>query len=272
MRFDASGSRDSSGRILVYRWDWDGRGSFADATAGPRNEHVFRSPGTVRVGLLVLDDHGRQARADLMIIVLAGPRGRRRDVSLSNPAGSVSAVPAAAHAAAGTSVTIKDFSFGPAAITIHVGEAVTWLNRGPSSHTATAGGIFNTGILASGQSASHTFTRPGTFTYFCSIHPFMKASVTVLAAAGSGPPGGSAGSNRPAGAGSAGTSAGSGSPGPAPGQPGPTTPTSTLPNTGANVLAEAVAGLLTMMLGMALWLWMALRGRAGADDSRGGAQ
>ena len=268
MRFDASGSRDPSGRILVYRWDWEGRGSYASATAGPRNAHVFRSPGTVRVGLLVVDDHGRQARADLKIIVLAGPRGRRRDVSLSNPAGGVSAVAPAAHAAAGTSVTIKDFSFGPAAITIHVGDAVTWLNQGPSSHTATASGIFNTGVLGKGQSASYTFTRPGTFTYSCSIHPFMKASVTVLAASSSGPPGGSAGSNGPAGAGSTGTNAGPGSPGSTPGQPGATTPGSTLPNTGMNVLAEAVAGLLTMMLGMALWLCTARRRHTGTDDSR----
>lgn len=224
LRFDTSGSRDPSGRILVYRWDWEGRGFYASATAGPRNAHVFRSPGTVRVGLLMVDDHGRQARADLKIIVLAGPRAQRRVVSLSKPAGGVSAVAPAAHAAAGASVTIKDFSFGPAAITIHVGDAVTWLNQGPSSHTATASGIFNTGVLGKGQSASYTFTRPGTFTYSCSIHPFMKASVTVLAASSSGPPGGPAGSNGPAGASSTGTTAGSGS----------TTPGSTLPNTGMN--------------------------------------
>jgi plastocyanin len=184
-----------------------------------------------------------------------GSCGRRRDVSLSNPAGAVSAGVPAADAAAGASVRIKDFNFGPAALTIHVGDAVTWLNQGPSSHTATASGIFSTGILRRGQSASYTFTHPGTFAYFCSIHRFMKASVTVLAASSPGPPGGSAGSNGPAGAGSAGANAGSGSPdSTGAGQRGSITPGSTLPNTGMNVLAEAVAGLVTMMLGSPLAL------------------
>ena len=87
-----------------------------------------------------------------------------------------------AHAASGTTVTIADFSFTPATITIHVGDTVTWTNHGPSAHTATAdNGSFNTGMLQKGQSASHTFTTAGTVTYICSIHPFMHGTVVVLA-------------------------------------------------------------------------------------------
>ena len=87
-----------------------------------------------------------------------------------------------AHAASGTTVTIADFSFTPATITIHVGDTVTWTNHGPSAHTATANnGSFNTGVLQKGQSASHTFTTAGTVTYICSIHPFMHGTVVVLA-------------------------------------------------------------------------------------------
>ena len=59
---------------------------------------------------------------------------------------------------------------------------MTWLNNGPSAHTATADdGSFNTGVLPKGHSASHTFTKAGTFTYICSIHPFMHGTVVVLA-------------------------------------------------------------------------------------------
>jgi plastocyanin len=87
-----------------------------------------------------------------------------------------------AHAASDMTVTIADFQFTPASITIHVGDTVTWTNHGPSAHTATANnGSFNTGVLQKGQSASHTFNTPGTFTYICSIHPFMHGTVVVLA-------------------------------------------------------------------------------------------
>jgi plastocyanin len=87
-----------------------------------------------------------------------------------------------AHAASDTTVTIADFSFTPASITIHVGDTVTWTNHGPSAHTATANnGSFNTGVLQKGQSGSHTFNTAGTFSYICSIHPFMHGTVVVLA-------------------------------------------------------------------------------------------
>lgn len=89
---------------------------------------------------------------------------------------------ATAHTASDTTVTIADFSFTPASITIHVGDTVTWVNNGPSAHTATANdGAFNTGVLQKGHSASHTFTKPGTYSYICSIHPFMHGTVVVLA-------------------------------------------------------------------------------------------
>jgi plastocyanin len=92
--------------------------------------------------------------------------------------------PPKAHAAAPGSVTIKDFSYGPAAVTVGAGDSVTWVNQGPTKHSATAkDGSFDTGLLAKGGSASHTFTKAGTFSYVCSIHPFMHGTVKVVAAA-----------------------------------------------------------------------------------------
>jgi plastocyanin len=92
-----------------------------------------------------------------------------------------------ASAAASTTVTIKDFDFTPAAITVNVGDTVTWTNDGPTAHSATASnGSFDTGIYGAGESRSHTFDQAGTFAYICTPHPFMKGTVTVQAAATQG--------------------------------------------------------------------------------------
>jgi plastocyanin len=92
-----------------------------------------------------------------------------------------------ARAAGDPSDTISDFAFSPATITIHVGDTVTWTNNGPSPHTATASShSFDTGTLAKGASASHTFTQPGTYAYICTIHPFMHGTVVVLGPSSSG--------------------------------------------------------------------------------------
>ena len=66
---------------------------------------------------------------------------------------------------------------------MHTGDAVTWTNDGKVStgHTVSGKG-FDSGVLHSGASYSHAFSSPGTFSYVCKIHPFMKGKVTVLAA------------------------------------------------------------------------------------------
>jgi LPXTG-motif cell wall-anchored protein len=92
-----------------------------------------------------------------------------------------------ATAAADTSVTISDFQFAPASVTIDVGDTVTWNNEGPTAHSATADdGEFDTGIFDAGQSRSHTFDQAGTYSYFCTPHPNMEGTVTVRAASSGG--------------------------------------------------------------------------------------
>jgi len=145
-------------------------------------------------------------------------------------------------------VTIADFSFSPATITIHVGDTVTWTNHGPSAHTATASnGSFNTGVLQKGQSASHTFTKAGTFAYICSIHPFMHGTVVVLASttsttttpASTTPTSTTPASTTPAATTSADTTAAQSS-------------ANTLPMTGFALTGTVLAGLLLTGLGVAL--------------------
>lgn len=168
-----------------------------------------------------------------------------------------------AHRAGDPGVTIADFSFTPAAITIHVGDTIQWLNNGPSAHTATAdNGSFNTGVLKKGQSATVTFNRAGTYAYMCTIHPFMHGTVVVLAAAKAPSPSGSTSSGSP-------SSPSGNSPSGSSAERGPTGSTATsgttaasgqgaLPFTGVNVLALIALGLLLSGSGLALHR---LRGR-----------
>jgi plastocyanin len=88
--------------------------------------------------------------------------------------------PAAAPSGAGASVTIKDFAFGPATLTVKAGTAVTWTNQDAPGHTVTfdSGGV-SSDTLRTGATFSHTFASAGTFTYHCAIHPSMKGSITV---------------------------------------------------------------------------------------------
>src|SRR5260370_18080160 len=77
------------------------------------------------------------------------------------------------------------FGFSPATITIKVGTTVTWTNNTGTPHTVTSddGTSFDSGINTplspSGGTFSHTFTKAGTFSYHCQIHPFMVATVIL---------------------------------------------------------------------------------------------
>jgi plastocyanin len=84
-----------------------------------------------------------------------------------------------------TSVSIVDFAFNPSSVTITAGSTVTWTNNGATTHTVTADdGSFDSGNLASGATYSFTFNTPGTYTYHCSIHTYMTATVVVTEAGG----------------------------------------------------------------------------------------
>lgn len=91
-------------------------------------------------------------------------------------------------AAALASVTIDDFKFRPATLTIAAGQTVRFVNRDGEAHTVTAlDRSFDSGGLDTGQAWVHRFTRPGRYAYICALHPFMRA-VIVVQAKGSGKP------------------------------------------------------------------------------------
>ena len=62
-----------------------------------------------------------------------------------------------------------------------LGTTVTWTNNDTMAHTVTAvDNSFDSGMIAPGQSWSYTFDRPGTFEYYCTLHPWMRAKVEVM--------------------------------------------------------------------------------------------
>jgi plastocyanin len=79
-----------------------------------------------------------------------------------------------------TEVKIDNFSFGPGTLTVPVGTTVTWTNRDDIPHTAVStDGAFKSKVMDTDEKFSYTFTKAGTFPYFCSIHPKMTGKVVV---------------------------------------------------------------------------------------------
>ena len=77
-------------------------------------------------------------------------------------------------------VEIRNYDFFPRELTVTAGTAVTWANRDSVPHDATAESDgWGTGILDQGESGTITFDYSGTYSYVCTIHPNMKATLTV---------------------------------------------------------------------------------------------
>lgn len=83
-------------------------------------------------------------------------------------------------AGAKKSVGMKGMSFSPASVTVKVGDTVVWTNDDDRDHTVIgSGNFFKSDNLRPGGSFSFKFTKAGTFTYSCSYHPRMKATIVV---------------------------------------------------------------------------------------------
>jgi len=82
--------------------------------------------------------------------------------------------------ASSAEVKIDNFSFGPTTLTVAVGITVTWTNRDDIPHTVVSDDkVFKSKVLDTDEKFSFTFTKPGTYPYFCSVHPKMTGKVVV---------------------------------------------------------------------------------------------
>jgi plastocyanin len=89
--------------------------------------------------------------------------------------------------AAAAAVGIDNFTFNPATLTVKAGTTVTWTNRDDIPHglAATNNAFKRSQALDTDDSFAFTFTTPGTYQYFCYIHPHMTGTIVVEAATGS---------------------------------------------------------------------------------------
>jgi len=110
------------------------------------------------------------AGAVLLVGLVGAPLGTTRSASGSP-----------AQAAAGDEVKIDNFTFAPGEITVAKGTTVKWVNRDDIPHTVVSDdkSTFKSKPLDTDDKFSYTFTKEGTYNYFCSIHPKMTAKVIV---------------------------------------------------------------------------------------------
>lgn len=78
-------------------------------------------------------------------------------------------------------IGIRNFRFSPATLVVPVGASVTWTNDDEEPHVIVSVGdrFRNSPALDTHDHYSVVFTKPGTYAYFCSVHPFMTATIVV---------------------------------------------------------------------------------------------
>jgi amicyanin len=114
------------------------------------------------------------------VSVTPGMPGMSGAPSATAAPGDTSSSSAPAAPVAGNAVNIKDFKFDPATLTVPVGATVTWTNQDEEPHAIAAkDGSFHGPGMDTHGTYSFTFTKPGTYGYICSIHPFMTGTVVV---------------------------------------------------------------------------------------------
>ncbi len=81
----------------------------------------------------------------------------------------------------GAGVQSNPLPYSPSPYTVKAGSTVTWANKDTSAHTVTSVGsnTIDSGVIPAGGTYSFTFTQPGTYQYYCTIHPWMKGTIVV---------------------------------------------------------------------------------------------
>jgi plastocyanin len=128
---------------------------------------------------------GRHSLASRIVLVIL--IGMALSLAACSSGGGSSSSPAATSAApsggggSSDAITIHNFAFSPATITVAPGATVTVTNRDQVTHTLTATkGAFGTGDITGGQSKTFTAPKtPGTYSYFCMIHQYMTGNLVV---------------------------------------------------------------------------------------------
>jgi plastocyanin len=173
-----------------------------------------RSPSLRGNRVLLTAGLAAAATAVACLALLQGAAGAAPATSVAAPVADSQAAQAAHPAAAQSTsadytIDIKSYAFSKPKLTVKVGDTVKWTNEDSVPHTVTTTSgpaKFDSGNLSKGQSFSYTFTKPGTYQYYCAVHPDMTAEITVVAdSSGSG---GSSGGTSTGGTSTGGTTSG----------------------------------------------------------------
>jgi plastocyanin len=107
-----------------------------------------------------------------MLLVFAGSRA----VAAANASANANDQPSPTKA----EINIDNFVFGPQTVTVPVGTTVTWTNHDDIPHTSVSTeGLFKSKVMDTDEKFSYTFSKSGTYAYYCSIHPKMTGAVVV---------------------------------------------------------------------------------------------
>ena len=165
---------------------------------GGRFSHSFPSAGTYNY---ICDIHP-EMRATVTVSATSGPAGPGAPppapaapapapaAPSPRPTGPQPPTPGPAGTAAPArhDVALVDYAFRPTALSARVGDSVVWTNQGRAPHTATAAGVFDTGMFRAGEQRTTVLRTAGTFDFRCTVHPEMTGVLSVAPAANGAAP------------------------------------------------------------------------------------
>lgn len=127
-------------------------------------------PGSMMDGKHLYGPHGPGGMGGMMGGMMGGYGAAQQNPSSVTPTTT-------------NAVTIQNFAYQPANIQVKVGTTVTWTNNDTAPHTVTFrdSSLTSSGILRQGDTYSYTFTKVGTFSYYCAVHTYMVGQVIVTA-------------------------------------------------------------------------------------------
>ena len=143
-------------------------------------EHLRNVLGITDVNYIASNKHLATVDATLAGTPVQDADAVLRQAAAALPAAAAQSQSKAAVAGQTLQAAIDNFAFTPKEMTVPVGATVKWTNKDDIPHTVTSDSkVFDSSILDTNQSFQFTFTKPGTFNYFCKLHPHMTGVVIV---------------------------------------------------------------------------------------------
>ena len=143
-----------------------------------RPRSIATLSAVVAVGAVLLTGCGSKANDTSASATSPSASGKATDVPTSSTPPSTGA-----QVVGPNEVVIKDYDFVPTTVTVKAGTTVTWTDTDTADHWVVSAPAspeaFDLGRQRTGGAVTHTFSKPGTYPYFCNLHNYMKGTVVV---------------------------------------------------------------------------------------------